>query len=203
MNMSKAESLKCLQSLHLNSLFRELNSRDQKRERRFNRIKMLDMALSPQEMKRICCHLVLGSSPYVTALYLGSQCLIDEQCAMMITVPTSSGKKFLSSPKCPDRLWGPSSLLFSGGKSGRGVNLTKPASSICYHGVETDNFILTLPLTQTEAFLVQTGLRTVTENIKFRNNSRVPVYQCGISRPALQGTCINWYPHQTENWHQM
>jgi hypothetical protein len=91
---------------------------------------MVGVALPPQEMKRVCCYLVLTSSPDVTALRLGSRCLIGEHFVMMTTVPTSSGKKFLSSPKRPGRLWGPSSLLFSGGKSGRDVKLTKPASNV-------------------------------------------------------------------------
>jgi hypothetical protein len=64
-------------------------------------------------------------------------------------------------------------------------------SPISFHGVETDNFIFTLPLNQTEAFLVQTGLRTVTDNIELKNNSRVPVYQCGMHRSDLQGTCVS------------
>lgn len=40
---------------------------------------MLGVALPPHEMNRVCCHLVLGSSPYVAALCLGSQCLIGEE----------------------------------------------------------------------------------------------------------------------------
>jgi hypothetical protein len=36
---------------------------------------MLRVALPPQETKRVCCHLALGSSRDVTAQYLGSQCL--------------------------------------------------------------------------------------------------------------------------------
>ena len=101
-----------------------------KTEQRLNRTKMMGVALPPQEMKRVCCHLVLGSSPDVTALCLGSQCLIGEHLMTMITVPTSSGKKFLSSPTRPDQLWGPPSLLFSGEKSGQGVKLTKRASHV-------------------------------------------------------------------------
>lgn len=64
-------------------------------------------------------------------------------------------------------------------------------SPISFHGVETDNFILILPLNQMEAFLVQNSLRAVTYNIESKNNSRVPVYQCGMRRSDLQGTCVS------------
>jgi hypothetical protein len=173
----------------------------------------LGVALPPQEMKRICCHLVLGSSPDVTALCLGSQRLIGEHFAMMITVPTSSGKKFISSPKCP----GPFSLPFSVGKSGRDLKLTKPASNI-----EVQN-VWSYSSTPLYAFMAwrQTNLSLPylllkrrpswfklvygqwRKNIELKNNFRVPVYKCGMRRPALQGPWINWYPHQTANWYQM